>query len=88
MPHISKHLDPRSNPSKRLAWWDVAVRSARVSNLMMAWQSQLSQLQPAEAQSQLTPQWQVGPQVEEFSLCGQVQVWLQVQALGWSLAVI
>ncbi len=55
---------------------------------MMAWQSQLSQLQPAEAQSQLTPQWQIGPQVEEFPLCGHAQVWSQVQALGWSLAVI
>jgi hypothetical protein len=36
---LSKHLDPRSNPAKRLAWWDVAVRSDSVSNLMMAWQS-------------------------------------------------
>ena len=66
----------------------MAVRSDRVSNLMMAWQSQLSQLQAPEAQSQLAPQWQVGPQVQEFSLCGQVHVWSQVQALVWSLAVI
>jgi hypothetical protein len=48
----------------------------------------LSQLQAAEAQSQLTPQWQVGPQVQMFSLGGQAQVWLQVQASVWLLSVI
>ena len=85
---INKQFDHQSKAAKRVAWWELAARSDRVSNLMMAWQSQLSQLQPAEAQSQLTPQWQIGPQVEEFSLCGHAQVWSQVQALGWSLAVI
>jgi len=55
---------------------------------MMVWQTQVAQLQAAEAQLQFAPQSHVGPQVQMSSLGGQAQVWLQVQALVWLLSVI
>lgn len=69
------------------------VRSDPGSNLTMALQSQLAQPQATAVladggQVQLSPQSQVGPQAQVFWLGGQTQVWSQVQALVWSMAVI
>jgi hypothetical protein len=59
----------------------------------MALQSQLAQPQATAVladgtQVQPSPQSQVGLQAQVFSLSAQPQVWWQVQALFWSVAVI
>ena len=90
---MSEHLEQRSGPARLSRFRGTTVRSGRGSNLTMALQTQWAQPQATAvlangAQMQRSPQSQIGPQAQTFSLGGQAPVWSQVQALVWSMAVI